>query len=501
MAAEDDVAMFRAPTARGMQTLDRSVFQKIVPLKAARVFDNKNIFKVRSALERSKDALQQERLVTVRADPDLERAMAGTKCILLRPEIEQSPMASNAHSDVASGYDKENCDASQVPESPQGYSSVLAELVKEKAVSLISFDLQLDYSYWTYHDIMSAILPTEALKEIPSGFSQVGHVAHLNLRDEYLQYKFLIAEILLDKNPNVRTVINKIDDVGGENEFRTFRYEVLAGPDDMQVEVSEENCTFVFDYSKVYWNTRLSTEHRRLVSMFKEGDAVCDVMAGIGPFAVPAGRKRVFVWANDLNPDSYASLEDAIKRNKVGDYVRPYNVDGRTFIRSASAQLLQSEHSVKISKKRSRKDPQIIAERARTIVQPKTFQHFVLNLPASALTFLSSFVGLYRPEVQRKLSPETLMPIVHVYCFSTKDELAEDSPSEKSETQERDTSAAQKICAEISRQLQYEMLQGKLEEGGVEIYDVRDVAPNKRMFCASFRLPAEVAFRKSCAAD
>lgn len=40
-------------------------------------------------------------------------------------------------------------------------------------------------------------------------------------------------------------------------------------------------------------------------------------MAGVGPFAVPAGKKGVFVWANDLNPDSIASMRDAITRNKV----------------------------------------------------------------------------------------------------------------------------------------------------------------------------------------
>ena len=85
----------------------------------------------------------------------------------------------------------------------------------------------------------------------------------------------------------------------------------------MNVEIREEDCVFRFDYSKVYWNSRLNTEHKRLVDMFKPGEVVVDVMAGVGPFAVPAGRKGVWVWANDLNPDSYAALKEAVVRNKV----------------------------------------------------------------------------------------------------------------------------------------------------------------------------------------
>jgi tRNA (guanine37-N1)-methyltransferase len=112
-------------------------------------------------------------------------------------------------------------------------------------------------------------------------------------------------------------VINKIDDVGTQSEYRTFQYELLAGDPSLETEIHELNCTFRFDYSKVYWNSRLNTEHERLINKFKKGEVVCDVMAGVGPFAVPAGKRNVFVWANDLNPDSYKGLEDAIKLNKV----------------------------------------------------------------------------------------------------------------------------------------------------------------------------------------
>ncbi|KAK3639969.1 tRNA(m(1)G37)methyltransferase [Elasticomyces elasticus] len=454
--------MFRAPLHRGMRALDRSKFQKVVPLKAARIFDNKNISKVRSTLEKSKDALHQDRLGSVHPDPDPEHAKVGRKCVLLRPDTSDDGTA-------------------------KPHSSTITELIQQHLISIVPFSLHLDYTYWTYHDIISAILPEDAQDEIPSGFSQVGHVAHLNLRDEYLAYKRLIAEILIDKNPGVRTVINKIDDVGEENEFRTFKYEVLAGPDDLSVEVSEENCIFRFDYSKVYWNTRLNTEHRRLVDLFREGQAVCDVMAGIGPFAVPAGKKGVFVWANDLNPDSYLSLMDAVTRNKVSGYVQPYNEDGRAFIRTASARLAKTDHSVNIMSRPSKKEPNTKPSILRTLQQPKTFQHFALNLPASALTFLPSFVGLYPQSLRAHLPGTFAMPLVHVYCFSTK---SDDNVAEGTQ-----------ICEEIGRQLQYPgMKPGKVDqdgEGAVEVFDVRDVAPKKRMFCATFRLPEEVAFRQT----
>lgn len=51
--------------------------------------------------------------------------------------------------------------------------------------------------------------------------------------------------------------------------------------------------------------------------MFKPTDAVCDVMAGVGPFAMPAAKKGCLVYANDLNPVSYKCMLDNKALNKV----------------------------------------------------------------------------------------------------------------------------------------------------------------------------------------
>jgi tRNA (guanine37-N1)-methyltransferase len=165
-------------------------------------------------------------------------------------------------------------------------------------------------------EILSATLPAD-MEEIPSGFSVVGHIAHMNLRAPVLPYKYHIGAVVLSKNASqgITTVVNKLDVI--DTKYRNFEMEVIAGEDNFIVTQNHLDCEFTFDFSKVYWNTRLNTEHGRLVDMFQRGEAVCDVFAGVGPFAVPAGKKKVFVIANDLNPASCESLMRNIKTNKV----------------------------------------------------------------------------------------------------------------------------------------------------------------------------------------
>ena len=270
--------------------------------------------------------------------------------------------------------------------------------------------------------------------------------------------------------------------MGSASEYRTFQYELLAGDPSLEVEVKELRCIFRFDYSKVYWNSRLNTEHERIVGKFEPGQAVCDVMAGVGPFSVPAGKKQVFVWANDLNPDSYARLVDAVRINKVTDFVKAFHEDGRSFIRSSAKDLASQERRVDVTSKKARKrshPPDTPLPKPVVRTQPKVFDHYVMNLPASAMTFLDAFIGLYKGQ-EALFNPHTSkkLPMVHVYTFSTK---SDDNKPEQT-----------KIREELSQSLGHEMLP---EENELEIFDVRDVSTAKRMFCASFRLPAEVAFR------
>ena len=73
--------MFRPPINRAMRVLDRSYFQKKIPLAAARVLQKKQIARCRAEL--TDDLLKVERVSIVRDDA-VEKDQ---KALLLRPEI------------------------------------------------------------------------------------------------------------------------------------------------------------------------------------------------------------------------------------------------------------------------------------------------------------------------------------------------------------------------------------------------------------------------------
>ncbi|XP_020225404.1 tRNA (guanine(37)-N1)-methyltransferase 2 isoform X3 [Cajanus cajan] len=425
----------------------------------------------------------------------------------------------------------QNQDLSDIPKQKVDELKGLCE------IEVVPYSLTLGYSYWSAEHVLKQILPTGV--EVPSSFETIGQVAHLNLHDELLPYKDVIAKVIYDKNyPRIKTIVNKVGTI--TNEFRVPEFEVLAGEHNMITEVKQYGATFKLDYSLVYWNSRLEHEHKRLVSMFHAGETICDMFAGIGPFAIPAAQKGCIVYANDLNPDSIHYLRINAKINKVDDCIYAYNMDARKFIsqlmevpnteatleHSPEVPILDASHTCKIQDnaesnsenelltvatkdlgdsdnsgledvqgstrhaatsvtagKRSsssydegngrahetgileggrRKGGTNKRMRGSKISKTKTWEHFdhvIMNLPASAIEFLDAFRGL----IQRKYWKGCL-PWIHCYCFIRATETEESI----------------KAVAESA-------LNAPIQDA--RFHRVRDVAPNKTMFCLSFRLP------------
>uniref|UniRef100_A0A2N9GTR4 tRNA (guanine(37)-N1)-methyltransferase n=1 Tax=Fagus sylvatica TaxID=28930 RepID=A0A2N9GTR4_FAGSY len=392
----------------------------------------------------------------------------------------------------------QNPDLSDIPDDK------LDELKGSCKIEVVPYSLTLGYSYWGADHVLKQILPPGVEKNYP----------------------------------RIKTVVNKVGTI--KNEFRVPNFEILAGQNDMVTEVKQYGATFKLDYGLVYWNSRLEHEHMRLVSQFRAGEIICDMFAGIGPFSIPAAQKGCVVYANDLNPDSTRYLKINAEINKVDDLVRAYNMDARNFISQLMAvpdseiktepdvpqcrtceeyeiqvneESKESENgkireadwkypdnvtsnlecargssrkadtSVSAAVKRSLSNCQEVngstdgtgtsvagqrkgstnkRMRGSEISNAKTWEHVdhvIMNLPASALQFLDAFRGI----IKRKYWKGSL-PWIHCYCFMRANETQEFIVSE----------AESALNASIQDPI---------------FHRVRDVAPNKAMFCLSFRLP------------
>ncbi|WFD32248.1 tRNA (guanine(37)-N(1))-methyltransferase [Malassezia sp. CBS 17886] len=407
--------------------------------------------------------------------------------------------------------------------------------------AVIAHPVVLDWDYWTVDQVLRALLPAALEEGAPSAFSMVGHIAHVNLREEYLAFRFLIGQLILEKTPRVRTVVNKLDSI--DTEFRVFAMELLAGEPVYEAEVSESGCLFQLDFRAVYWNSRLHTEHARLIAQFAPLQVVADVMAGIGPFAVPAAKKGCWVLANDLNPSCFASLETNSVRNHVSQRLVASCMDGRAFVSHsvracwaaafpgapAGGELLSARQRRRVrrdarAEESDAADADVAAAgeerggaqnavapagsptRARGTAAPaaptrprRLVDHFVMNLPATALEFLDAFRGVYtalaaaagrdalEAELAARASSAGLepMPMVHVHCF-TKDL---EHPGE-----DICRRASQALGLAGSEKLVPPAADGSGGTRDLSLHLVRSVAPSKDMYCLSFRLPYAVAF-------
>lgn len=241
--------------------LCREAFQRTIRVVALRTLPQHC-----NELQRAARAfmLREPKLKPIRADtsePD-----SPMRLILLRPDV--------------------NEDLHTLPEA-------LRKRIAEVGAGTITMEVQVGYEQLRADEVLRQVLPEGV--DVPTGYEVAGHVAHLNLREEQLPYKHVIGQVVLDKSPGVRTVVNKVSTIASQ--FRTFPLELLAGEDDLNVEVREGGATFRFNFGEVYWNSRLQTEHGRVLEGLAADDIICAWRCVCAPLRLARATCCWHLWA------------------------------------------------------------------------------------------------------------------------------------------------------------------------------------------------------------
>jgi tRNA (guanine37-N1)-methyltransferase len=389
----------------------------------------------------------------------------------------------------------------------------------------------------------------------------------MNLNEEHLPYKELIGQVILEKNkPRITLVVNKLNSI--ESEFRTFEFEVIAAAaastqyesgtavssEQYQVIVSESNCSFQFKFGEVYWNSKLQKEHDRILTQFVDKtkrEVVVDLFAGIGPFSIPAAKyHNATVYANDLNPKSYEYLKSNIKLNKLVDYDDLFEMvdyvnrragDSRTKVSSSyfhssttSSTSTQSGGSGdlhdqqrrapiyskgygKMTKRKSESSSTMptqgmiyatnenaISFIAKLVQHQVVPDHIIMNLPATAVTFLPYLKPWRRVgQLTQNRAPTPgggggggggggiRRTLVHCYCFTTSDDPFEDVVHQVEMALELGKGQLKSPIAISSSSSQTTVVGSCHQSNGYlkHVENVRTVSKNKHMMCVSFYLP------------
>jgi tRNA (guanine37-N1)-methyltransferase len=127
-----------------------------------------------------------------------------------------------------------------------------------------------------------------------------------------------IAEEIMKKNGNVKSVLKKIS--GRKGELRLKEYKLIAGEENTEIIHKEYGYLLKLDPQKVYFSPREATERQRIAEQVKAKEIVLVMFSGIGVIPIAIAKKQIDVekvYGIELNPWAHRYAEENVRMNKL----------------------------------------------------------------------------------------------------------------------------------------------------------------------------------------
>jgi len=222
----------------------------------------------------------------------------------------------------------------------------ITKIIQENSteVELKDHEIKLDYNSLDYYQVMRQLLPNEI--EVPQPLEKIGHIACFYLTSKQYLYRELIAQVYLDKNNEIKTIVNR-----GYNPIsNNIQTEFILGEKKGEVKIKDENLAeLCFDYINSNYTSRMEEEHKRILHYVNMNYTVMDLLADCGAVTVRAAKKGCRVISNCENSNTYKYLEQNITNNLSQiptklEKVKAYNLPTNEFIKSVLGPNITGEN-------------------------------------------------------------------------------------------------------------------------------------------------------------
>jgi tRNA (guanine37-N1)-methyltransferase len=149
-------------------------------------------------------------------------------------------------------------------------------------------------------------------------------VAIIEIPDEFKDKEKEIAEEVLKRHKNVKSVLKKLSERKGV--FRTREYELLLGDKNTEVIHIEHGCRLKLNPQKVYFSSREGNERLRISGIVKPKETILVMFAGVGPYSIMIAKKQPKInkiISIEINPVALEYMKENIRLNRLGEKIIP----------------------------------------------------------------------------------------------------------------------------------------------------------------------------------
>jgi len=149
-----------------------------------------------------------------------------------------------------------------------------------------------------------------------ASYDILGNIVIIKGEGKSKRQKVVQAKKLL-KNPNIKTVLEKIGNVHGR--LRTINVKHIAGKKNLIALHKENDCMFKFNVKTCYFSSRLSNERKSIAQKIKKKDRILVMFAGVGvyPIVIYKYVKPKEIIGVEIGRDCSKYFKENLKLNKI----------------------------------------------------------------------------------------------------------------------------------------------------------------------------------------